>query len=60
MRMGSILSDEVSTGSDSDRVPARVRQFVDTRVLTESSARFYTEENLGRQVYTEPDIHCWA
>lgn len=31
-----------------------------TRDLTERSARFYTEENLGRRVYTEPDIHCWA
>jgi len=31
-----------------------------TRDLTERSARFYTEENLGRRVYTEPDIHCWV
>src|SRR5437667_9863397 len=31
-----------------------------TRDLTEGSARFYTEENLGRRVYTEPDIHCWV
>jgi hypothetical protein len=29
-----------------------------TRDSTERSARFYTEENLGRRVYTEPDIHC--
>ena len=29
-----------------------------TRDLTERSARFYTEENLGRRVHTEPDIHC--
>src|SRR5712692_5248508 len=28
------------------------------RDLTERSARFYTEENLGRRVYTEPDTHC--
>src|SRR4030081_1272462 len=27
-----------------------------TRDLTERSARFYTEENLGRRVHTEPDI----
>jgi catechol 2,3-dioxygenase-like lactoylglutathione lyase family enzyme len=25
----------------------------------EPRARFYTEENLGRRVYAEPDIHCW-
>ena len=30
------------------------------RYLPERSARFYTEENLGRRVYTEPDIHCSA
>ena len=23
-----------------------------------SFARFFTEENLGRRVYTEPDINC--
>ncbi len=28
------------------------------RYLSERSARFYTEENLGCWVYTEPDIHC--
>src|SRR5258705_10333599 len=31
-----------------------------TRDLTKRSARFYTEENLGRRVYAEPDIHCYA
>ena len=30
------------------------------RCLPERGARFYTEENLGRRVYTEPDIHCSA
>lgn len=29
-----------------------------TRDLTERSARFYTEENLGRRVLTERNIHC--
>jgi hypothetical protein len=29
-----------------------------TRDLRERSARFYTEENLGRRVYAERDIHC--
>ena len=27
------------------------------RDLPERSVRFYTEENFGRRVYTEPDIH---
>ena len=26
--------------------------------LTERSARFYTEGNLGRLVYAESDLHC--
>ena len=43
-----------------ERSGLAIAKFLIIRYLPERSARFYTEENFGRRVYTEPDIHCYA
>ena len=40
-----------------ERRSQAIDNLLTTRDLTERSSRFYAEENLGRRVYTEPDIH---
>ena len=53
-RVDSVYTDPHKT----ERPSPAFDNLLITRDLTERSARFYTEENLGRRVYTEPDIHC--